>query len=220
MHERLQQITSHFVGIGREHAQCTDPSLEINERWVWKRAARVVGRRLRAGDLEGLDVFLAKTFARGGYVEGFECEWKAMNTLPHLGTHSHLWAVGYREDAGREFLGTHEADTGTLFVDIRDTPNAPFQPEWSRRRLRKRFGRRYRHLRALGNINYRKPGEPIIFRDEEAGFSAVERWLLEGWSVVFICACADRAGCHGTLAVRQMQNRLQAEERVSCHLEQ
>src|SRR5581483_240618 len=213
----LQQLKEHFISLGALHAQSLTPPLAISDQWLRLRAERVVTRRLPSLLQTEVDPCLARAFACGGYVEGYSCEYRAMNTVPHLRLSSHLWAVGYRDPQGREFLDAHESDDCTLFVDIRDIPNAPFQPEWSRKQLRERFGRRYRHLRYLGNINYRKPLEPIIFRDEEAGLSTAEGWLLAGWSMVFICACANRESCHGTLAVGLMQDRLQAEERVQCH---
>lgn len=213
----LLGIKETFVELGGLHAREDDPTKHRDDSWLWKRAQRTVRSRLRAIDTGALDIFQVQDSASGGYVEGWCCEQRLMSTVPRLRQQSHIWAIGYRDPAGVARLEQLETSDCTLFIDIRDLPLAPYQPQWSRKRLRQRFGRRYRHLRALGNVHYHDHGLPILLRDEEAGLRCLINWLQAGWDIVLICGCQDRERCHGTLVLRLLESCLSHNERIVCH---
>lgn len=61
------------------------------------------------------------------------------------------------------------------------------------------WGGRYRHMRALGNVNYRWADAPILQANLETGIRwAVER-LRVGYSLILLCARKDDDRCHRNL---------------------
>ena len=77
-----------------------------------------------------------------------------------------------------------------ILFDVRFSPRSR-NPVWSGSSFRRVFGKRYRHIRALGNRNYRDG--PIEIVDFEAGVEAIRR---SGRPVILMCGCRDYAECH------------------------
>lgn len=90
-----------------------------------------------------------------------------------------------------------------VVVDIRFSPRSRI-PDWNGGRLQKLLGKRYRHLRALGNRNYK--GGPVEFVDLAAGVVEVGE-LLRQQPVVLLCVCADVQRCHRLLAAEAIAAR-------------
>ena len=65
-------------------------------------------------------------------------------------------------------------------------------PQWNGMELAKLFGKRYEHLPALANLNY-KSGGPI-----EINLPNIQQVvsILTGQSVILICSCPDVETCH------------------------
>ena len=53
------------------------------------------------------------------------------------------------------------SDSQMLLVDIRYTPRSRWFPQWSQKTLQTAWGDRYRHVKALGNVNYRHSAAPF-----------------------------------------------------------
>jgi hypothetical protein len=83
-----------------------------------------------------------------------------------------------------------------MLVDIRYSPWSRWQPQWRKAVMRERYGYRYLHLKALGNVNYNKPGRPIQLLDPEKSVQAAAQFLQSGWSMMLLCACKNYETCH------------------------
>lgn len=106
-----------------------------------------------------------------------------------------VYTIGY---TGRKPESIKEIVTtlGATLLDIRLSPRSRV-PHWNEGPLRALLGDRYRHVRALGNVNY-KAGGPIQILDYAAGVAAI---LQHPRPVVLMCACKDVHTCHrGTVA--------------------
>jgi uncharacterized protein (DUF488 family) len=113
----------------------------------------------------------------------------------------YIYTVGYAAaDAVRDLEGLM-ADPAVLLIDIRLAARSQWFPQWTKKRLRLKWGDRYRHMPALGNVNYRDHRAPIELADPATGLAAVQGLLADGWSVVLLCACANYERCHRKLVV-------------------
>lgn len=113
---------------------------------------------------------------------------------PHYGE---LLTLGYTEQDAQQRLDDFMAQPDTGLVDIRYSPRSRWRPEFNQSALIERYGAaRYGHCKALGNVNYNKPGEPIKLSDPFAGVRMVTYLLQGGRSLVLLCACKDYERCH------------------------
>ena len=62
--------------------------------------------------------------------------------------------------------------------------------------LQAAWGDRYRHVKALRNVNYRPPGAPIQLLDANAGIQWAVATLQAGYSPILLCAYRDEEHCH------------------------
>lgn len=91
---------------------------------------------------------------------------------------------------------------GATLCDIRLSPRSRV-PHWRGPALQQLLGARYRHIPALGNVNYkRKKSEPIELADVERGIGEL---LAVTGAVVLLCACADVAHCHRRVVAEHLQ---------------
>ena len=86
---------------------------------------------------------------------------------------------------------------GATLVDTRLNAYSP-NPDWKKHSLMRVFSDHYRHVQALGNVNY-KGGGGIALKDVEAGVEVV-RQLLDVTPVVLLCTCPDVDKCHRKVA--------------------
>lgn len=88
-------------------------------------------------------------------------------------------------------------DPSIRLVDIRRSPRSQFMPDFSKSRLAAKFGDRYLHVPALGNLNYRPEDrhKGIEIADIESGLAQLVPLLARGYTLVLMCACKDD-GCH------------------------
>jgi uncharacterized protein (DUF488 family) len=102
-----------------------------------------------------------------------------------------IWTLGY---AGRTLdeIAALIGENGRL-LDIRLNPYSRVAA-WCFLAFRDRFGERYRHVRALGNLRY-KLGPPVEIADFDLGRAIVAEEALGG-DVFLMCACREIHGCH------------------------
>jgi uncharacterized protein (DUF488 family) len=80
---------------------------------------------------------------------------------------------------------------GAVVVDIRLVPQSRFFPEWRKGNLEAVFGKRYLHVKELGNTKFKE--KRIEINDLDAGLEVVTQ--IEG-DLILLCACKDRNKCH------------------------
>lgn len=107
-----------------------------------------------------------------------------------------IYTIGYTGLKLSDLTVWMDAHNATL-VDTRLNAYSP-NPDWKKGSLQRVFSDSYRHVQALGNINY-KGGGDIALKDVEAGVEIV-RQLLEVTPVVLLCTCADVDKCHRKVA--------------------
>lgn len=81
-------------------------------------------------------------------------------------------------------------------LDVRYSARSK-EVEWLGTRLAQALGRRYKHVRALGNVNY-KHGDlaPIQIFDIRAGLEVIRQSQAKYENVVLLCACWQYTTCH------------------------
>ena len=100
-----------------------------------------------------------------------------------------IYTIGYGVPGAMATLENFVNAGGFLF-DIRFSPSSA-NPIWRRESLQTRFGDAYRHVKALGNKNFR--GGPIEIVDFAAGRKLIEAQTAP---VVLMCVCKNLAECH------------------------
>lgn len=121
-----------------------------------------------------------------------------------------LYEFGYRRkdiDALEEWLDEHP---DVVLVDVRFGRIHP-KNSWSDVRLRKRFGKRYLHVRALGNENYKRGGQTKL-HNEEKGLDTLFELFDRDEVPVLMCACEDLHQCHRNDIIALVRD--QAAERL------
>lgn len=89
---------------------------------------------------------------------------------------------------------------GAVIFDIRFSPRSR-APVWNGTNFQRVFGARYRHMKAMGNKNYK--GGPIALVDYEAGKAAIEAM---GRPVILMCVCKDASICHRTTIAERLKS--------------
>lgn len=113
-------------------------------------------------------------------------------------TETLVFTLGYATpDAGQRLYAMMEDDQMVL-VDIRYRAGSRYRPEWNKGHLRARYGARYAHIPALGNVNYRKEDREkgIVLKDAEAGLEKLNKLVQAGYTPILLCACKDYETCH------------------------
>lgn len=119
-----------------------------------------------------------------------------------------LFTIGYASWSFDELKSLIE-EKQAILIDIRSSPRSN-KPGFNRYALAQRLGERYRHIAALGNVNYRDPDLPIILRDEILGLEGLAR-LLEKSNVFIMCGCKDLEKCHRLTVAQKMEKRYEIE---------
>src|SRR5512146_2013914 len=92
----------------------------------------------------------------------------------HTPRQGELVTLGYTEPDALPRLDEFMARPDTGLVDIRYSPRERGRPEFNQAALIKRYGAlKYGHCKALGNVNYNKPGEPINLYEPYQGATMV-----------------------------------------------
>lgn len=100
-----------------------------------------------------------------------------------------IYTIGYGLPGAMATLEKF-VNAGGLIFDIRFSPSSA-NPLWRKESLQTRFGAAYRHVKALGNKNFR--GGPIEIVDFPAGRKLIEAQTAP---LVMMCVCKNLAECH------------------------
>jgi len=137
-----------------------------------------------------------------------------MKTIPHghlAPTPGTLYTAGYADRKGAELVERLMRQERIRLLDIRFSPKSRWYPTWNYQALRTKYGDTYQWERRLGNLNYRDRHLDIVLADghEDAVREAATQ-LLEGWSLIIMCACADPQRCHRTRVAKAIQDAVSA----------
>lgn len=91
-----------------------------------------------------------------------------------------LQTIGYTQPEANARIDTFLAQPRAFLVDIRLKPYSRFRPTWNRSALQSRYGRRYVHLRGLGNVHSQDRTQPIHLLDPEPHVQHLAEQLNEG----------------------------------------
>lgn len=91
-----------------------------------------------------------------------------------------------------------------LDADVFDIRLQPWSriPDWRKPSLEEQLGSRYRHVGALGNVNYRSG--PIEIADLAQGIEAI---AANPRPVILLCGCRDAQRCHRTVVGEHLRRR-------------
>ncbi|BBL75475.1 DUF488 family protein [Methylomagnum ishizawai] len=119
-----------------------------------------------------------------------------------------LYTAGYGAGWTVEALDAAMRERHAVLVDTRLVPFSR-KPGWGRDALSAHFGpRRYVHIKALGNLNYR--GGPVELADAGEGIESLAARLAEPGidAVVLLCGCRDVRTCHRKVVAELAAERL------------
>lgn len=109
-----------------------------------------------------------------------------------------VYTIGYsgrRPDEVRRIVKNLNA----ILFDIRFSPRS-WLPQWAGSGVCSLVDGDYRHLKALGNANYK--GGPVSIVDYEAGRAAIQ---ITERPVILMCVCGDPAHCHRTVVAEMLR---------------
>lgn len=114
-----------------------------------------------------------------------------------------LYDLGYNDLREAGLLAEITAKLGAVVFDIRHAPTSR-NAQWRKAALENRLGAAYRHIAALGNLNYK--GGLVAIVDLIAGLEEIEHALKEH-PVILMCACWDREICHRRVVAEAFTQR-------------
>jgi ASCH domain len=94
----------------------------------------------------------------------------------------------------------------TFLVDIRYSPHSNWQA-FNHPALQARFGKRYVHLRELGNVNYRSD-QPIKLASPTVGIARLTKGLEQGRTLILMCGCREYETCHRKVVVDMLREKM------------
>lgn len=119
-----------------------------------------------------------------------------------------LYTLGYRAGWTPETLHMTMRESNAVLCDIRYMPHSRWYQEWNQGTLARQFGERYRHIKALGNRNYKNPGAPIDIVDIDEGIRQIETLLRQFTHVIAMCGCPQLDQCHRVIVAQEANYRL------------
>jgi Protein of unknown function, DUF488 len=123
-------------------------------------------------------------------------------------TTGNLYTLGYAAPSAAFILETLLSEPGTLLVDVRLHTGSHRYPEWRAKALVRRYGERYLHVPAFGNVHYRTPEQPLQLADPEEGVGWAIPLLHQGWNLVLLCVCKNYEQCHRKVVFDLLTQRL------------
>lgn len=117
-----------------------------------------------------------------------------------------VYTFGYTGRQPQE-LAAIAASLDALVIDVRYSPFSR-NHIWNKKQLVALLGDRYRHVKALGNENYK--GGPIKLLDPQAGVREVSA-LLDTQPVILTCVCQNVNWCHRKVAAELLAEELGVE---------
>lgn len=120
-----------------------------------------------------------------------------------------LYTLGYSAPGAAMQLERYMSTPRILLVDVRLHPVSRWAHEWNKTALASRYGESYRWDRRLGNLHYKSRTLPIALASgHEDAIAELTALILEGTSLVLLCACSDGHACHRTLVAKLIQDTL------------
>jgi hypothetical protein len=120
-----------------------------------------------------------------------------------------IYTLGYSQPKAAVRLEQLMRHPHTLLVDVRYQPICSFNPQWNRAALAGRYGHRYVWDRRFGNIHYSRRDRAIqLAAGHQDAVREAAALLLEGTSLVLLCACGDERTCHRSLVAKLIQDAL------------
>ena len=111
-----------------------------------------------------------------------------------------VYTFGYAGQHRDRFIHAVKALDATVF-DIRFSPRSR-NAAWAGQSLAASLGGRYRHVRELGNRNYK--GSDIQIVDLRAAYKIIE---ASERPVILLCVCGDVRQCHRAVIARALLSR-------------
>jgi uncharacterized protein (DUF488 family) len=105
-----------------------------------------------------------------------------------------LYTFGYGM-SGAGVLIKQLVEIGVAIYDIRYSPRSRVH-KWRKSFLEEWLSDSYRHLPALGNVNYNQSGLAIELADPTAGVPLVAQPLRRGQHIALMCVCKEHEECH------------------------
>jgi uncharacterized protein (DUF488 family) len=109
----------------------------------------------------------------------------------------YVYTIGYSGRKMHEIKAIADKLEAVIF-DIRFSPRSRV-PMWNKSSFQQTFGRRYQHVKAFGNKNYK--GGPIELVDFQAGVAEIQ---MSGRPVILLCTCKEPRICHRTLIAERL----------------
>ncbi len=108
-----------------------------------------------------------------------------------------LIPFGYASPNSEErMVALMAAEEQALLIDIRYKPYSRWRPAWGNHALAHRWKARYQwEGNTLGNLNYHN-GQMIQLVAPEQGVKRLVQRLVEGQTLVLLCACKEYERCH------------------------
>ena len=119
-------------------------------------------------------------------------------------THT-IYTFGYSRHTLAELMDLVTAENIAVVADVRQSPRSRWG-QWDGTYLKRALGRRYRWIRALGNVN-RSPELPDLV-DERKGLDELHEILQTHGSVLLLCLERDPHCCHRSYVAARMEERL------------
>jgi len=117
-----------------------------------------------------------------------------------------LYTFGYGM-LGASVIIEQLVELGVAIYDIRFSPRSRVH-KWRKPYLREWLGDSYRHLPALGNVNYNQPGQNIELADPATGVPLVAQPLREGKHIALMCVCKEHDECHRSDAADEVLKQI------------
>lgn len=116
-----------------------------------------------------------------------------------------LYTFGYQSGSFYEFKAKVD-ELDALVLDVRYSPFTAM-PFWGQRQLRELLGSSYRHIKALGNVNYKDHGN-IQIADMDSGCNEVIDLIVLDFPCILLCACRDYDTCHRKVVAEELKRRI------------
>ena len=125
-----------------------------------------------------------------------------------------LYTLGYATPGSADALEELMTASEVLIIDIRERAQSRWWPVWNKKQLRARWGSRYTHEKQLGNINRRDRSLPVVLHGPhpEQAIGGIAALLVQGYSVVLLCACREYETCHRKVVAEMIQQAMKGEQ--------
>lgn len=122
---------------------------------------------------------------------------------------SNVYTFGYERRKPAE-IREEAKRLDAVVIDVRFSPRSR-AVGWSLTELKRMLGPQYVHMKALGNLNYRRPHRPWVIVDAAGGIEAVTAFLRTGRNVILLCYEERPETCHRSAIAQQIADHAGCE---------